>query len=113
MNDQLTTAFVVKGFAESKYAEKAYELLNEGMGIGQTDVIQFLVDVAPHVDALYTPHVAKNWAHIFVYDVAEPVGLWIAEYVNAVDDLPTAKHVVDYGSTLINALIEQHDKEPA
>lgn len=112
MNDSLTTAFVVKGFAESKYAEKAYEALNECVGIGQTEVVQFLVDVAPSIDDLYTPHVDKNWTHVFVYDVAEPVGAWIAKFVNTHDDLPTTDQVIGYGGTLIDGLIRKFGGNP-
>lgn len=76
MTDEITLAYVIKGFCGGPHFRPALDVLSEKYG--EVDAMQTVINFAQVVDEQYY---GSDFGGVFVYDVAEPMGAWIAQWV--------------------------------
>ena len=107
MSDPLTAVFIAKGMCEHHSCELAYDIALEKLSFGQVELFEFTLTAANVIDSAYDQFATDDWAHVFVYDVAEPTGDLIIDTLIHKERLPTEEETWDFATKIINDLQEK------
>lgn len=78
-SDAIDVAYVTKGFLEAMSRKpNSGELWAAGSEVdGEDSFLQAVIDHVPLLDKVYSE--IKSWDGMWLYEVAEPFGAWLAE----------------------------------
>jgi hypothetical protein len=97
--DEITLAYVVKGFCGGPHFRPALGVLSKANG--EIDAMQVVINFAQVVDEQYY---GSDFGGVFAFDVAEPMGLWIAQWTAKHKQPPSEEQVAEKTRELIEGV---------
>lgn len=87
-SDAIDVVYVFKGFSEAMNRKpNGKELWADGsQADGEDSFVQAVIDHVPLLDKVFAE--AKGWDGMWLYEVAEPFGAWLAEQFAAHGEFP-------------------------
>jgi len=93
-------AYIVKGFiAHPGYTENLQHLSDE---VGEVEVFDSISAFALNVERAWLRVDQESWGGVCPYDVTEPFGEWLGDYVQRHDHLPTSTEADEQIALLVN-----------
>lgn len=101
--DVLTAVYIVKGFFEIARVTAISETQKWKEG-GEINLVDWLSHLSIEVESRWDEE--RDFPGVWLYDVAEPLGNWVAHYINEHFETPEPKLISEKITELVDGSLE-------